>query len=234
MGGENTGISIYISCVCLSALKIFGCHPLYSFYKVTWQAKEFDVVLYEMYLIDFKVSGSIVKQHCKLSVWTRSELNWSSSVMERMESSIFSGLFLVLSCLQHVTTSPMDGTQVWTSASQEESFKWDRQAYRFLICISLEGVFIPGFHLGSYSPWHTKDDGVSPGWTRAVINTTFCSAPGRRFTVGENKKTKQVLKLEPIISLPIKQPATHQLDSLLCNGWSKPILVSIFHLLSVN
>lgn len=36
-----------------------------------------------------------------------------------------------------------------------------------------------------HSPWHTKEEGVSPGWTRAVMNTTFCSAPGRRFAAAE-------------------------------------------------
>lgn len=36
-----------------------------------------------------------------------------------------------------------------------------------------------------HSPWQTKEEGVSPGWTRAVMNTTFCSAPGSRFAAAE-------------------------------------------------
>lgn len=32
-------------------------------------------------------------------------------------------------------------------------------------------------------PWHTNEDGVSPGWTRPVMNITFFSDPSRRFSV---------------------------------------------------
>lgn len=36
------------------------------------------------------------------------------------------------------------------------------------------------------SPWHTNEEGVSPGCTRPVMNTTFCSAPSRRLSVRKN------------------------------------------------
>ena len=39
-------------------------------------------------------------------------------------------------------------------------------------------------------PWHTNEDGVSPGWTRPVMNITFFSAPSRRFSVRNKWKVK--------------------------------------------
>ena len=34
-------------------------------------------------------------------------------------------------------------------------------------------------------PWQTNEEGVSPGWTCPVMNTTFCSAPSQTFSFSE-------------------------------------------------
>lgn len=53
-----------------------------------------------------------------------------------------------------------------------------------------------------HSPWQTKDEGVSPGWTRAVMNTTFCSAPGRRFAAAERGVGEKREKLRSLNCAP--------------------------------